>query len=406
MSVARRFAAFCAAVVLLTGCSAVSDGQDGRDGRDGRGAQDRGDLGPAAWDYDHTGQETNASFLDIAAASADDAWAVGKTPVTGWVDDQKTLLLHHDGKEWRPYDLPPALSSLDDFPSVRLDSCGPGDVWLFADDSGAVKHLPPFAAHWDGAEWRAVDLPEGFPGHVTSAVVLDRQDAWVAGDTAALWHWDGREWRVFRLPGRAWTAVAGTSGKDVWAVGRTTPADGYAQPATAHWDGSGWSTVKMPAMSPRRGEEALTRSLHDVFLLPGREVLAIGRASSEGGDTDAVFEPLMLRWDGSRWREDEGRYEGSARWRTQDGGRCCVTHQAGTTLFLSPGRHVSPSGEEARITMPPCLAGRPGRVGGDGCGQKLQLEDYAAVPGTQDVWGVGSVRGEDAVPVIVRLVRS
>lgn len=162
-----------------------------------------------------------------------------------------------------------------------------------------------------------------------------------------------------------------------------------------HWDGKKWTEATLPTEPPGPEDDPHFAELNYVVALSTRDVRAFGDVLSEGGDSDAYSAALELRWDGSRWAK-------------QDEPACCVTGHGPKAFFLSPKRYLTPSGEELRITQPPCLAGRPGKVGAKGCRQKLQLEDYAAVPGTRQTWGVGSVRGsgagaDPARPVIVRL---
>ncbi|MGW7264432.1 hypothetical protein [Streptomyces sp. NPDC054842] len=386
MPVLRRLAALCAALVMLAGCSDSrgehQDPSPRTSGPDGNGRA-------PAWSYDYTGRSTNASFTDIAAASADDAWAVGKSPVTGWVDDQRTLLFHYSGKAWRRYELPPALRRLDELPTVRLDSSGPGDVWLFAGVlTNPDRSRPPLAAHWDGAVWQTVGLPRDFPQIVRGAAVFGPEDAWVVDGSRTAWHFDGRRWRAFPLPARA-QALAGVSGRDLWAVGSDpTPARDPGAGA-AHWDGSRWTKATMPELAPGPEGDPHYAGLTGVIALSADDVRAFGTVLSEGGDTDAYYAPLAMRWDGSRWSEEERP-------------PCCVSGRAAGGLLLTPKRYLTASGEARRITQPRCRIPRSGK---GGCRQHLELEDYAAIPGTRQVWGVGSLRGGTPPPrpVIVRL---
>ncbi|GGX97551.1 hypothetical protein [Streptomyces fructofermentans] len=387
MCTRRRIAVLCAALLTLAGCGHPQDTH--RDSS--RTGSSKSPRPGAVWRYDHTGSDTNASFADIAAASADDAWAVGKSPVTGWVDEQETLLFHYDGKAWRPYDLPPALRRLDELPIVRLDASGPRDVWLFAGISTTPeKSSPPLAAHWDGTAWQAVEVPRDFPQAVVGAAVFGPSDAWVVDGSDTARHWDGRQWRTSRLPGRA-QALAGTSGRDLWAAGSALTREAVARPVAAHWDGGGWRKAEMPALSPRPKEGPYDSALARVVALSADDVRAFGTVSSEGGDTDAYSAGFALRWDGSRWSEETGV-------------PCCAKGAAGDVIVLSPERYLTAAGEEERIARPPCLSDRPGKQGRGGCREKLQLEDFTAVPGSGQVWGVGSVRGREAAarPVVVR----
>ncbi|MFJ3224589.1 hypothetical protein ACIPJS_14720 [Streptomyces sp. NPDC086783] len=387
MPTMRRVAALCAALLVLAGCS---DPRGRHEDHSSRTSRPDGNAAAPGWSYDYTGQTTNASFTDIAAASADDAWAVGKSPVTGWGDGKQTLLFHYSGKVWRPYDLPSELRRrLDELPTVRLDSSGPGDVWLFAGVlTNPDRSRPPLAAHWDGTAWRTVRLPRDFPQIVRGAAVFGPDDAWIVDGSRTAWHWDGHQWRASRLPGRA-QALAGVSGRDLWAVGSELTPEANPSLAGAHWDGSQWTETTMPDLAPGPKGDQHYGELTRAIAVSAEDVRAFGTVSSEGGDTDAYFAPLAVRWDGSRWKEE-------------DRPPCCVTGGIADGLLLTPKRYLTASGEARRIAQPHCLTSRSG---GRGCGQHLELEDYATVPGTRQVWGVGSLRGGTPPPrpVIVRL---
>ncbi|WP_409062140.1 hypothetical protein [Streptomyces sp. SYP-A7185] len=389
MPTLHRTVAAVAALVILAGCSHA---QDGPQTPGARADDSTGQHAKAAWRYDYAGQDTNAAFSDVAAASADDAWAIAKSPVTGVVDNQDTHLFHYDGQRWQPFDLPPALRRLDDLPLVRLEASGPRDMWLFA---GIVTHPdrshPPLAAHWNGTTWRTVRLPHDFPQAVRGAAVFSPDDAWAVDGSDTAWHWDGQQWQARSLPAKA-QALAGTSGKDLWAVGSGSTRRGQSRPAALRWDGSRWKKATLPAMPPGPQDDPHSGELTRAVALSAQDVRAFGQVSSEGGDTDAYSAGLALRWDGTRWSQD-------------DGVPCCVSGQAGGVLFLTPKRYLTSAGRQERITQPPCPGRRSGKLGESGCRQKLQLEEYAAIPESREVWGVGSVRGQAAPsrPVIVRL---
>jgi hypothetical protein len=96
------------------------------------------------------------------------------------------------------------------------------------------------------------------------------------------------------LPG-AFQAAAGTSARDVWAVGHT--AVGNGQTLIARWNRGGWATVP----SPSPGGFA---DLAGVAAIATTDAWAVGSASlSPVGSTSSSQQALILHWDGVRWTQ-------------------------------------------------------------------------------------------------------
>ncbi len=96
------------------------------------------------------------------------------------------------------------------------------------------------------------------------------------------------------IPG-VFEAAAGTSARDVWAVGHT--AVGNGQTLIAHWNGGGWGIVP----SPSPGSFAY---LSGVAAPATSDAWAVGTASSAPlGSASAGQQALILHWDGVRWTQ-------------------------------------------------------------------------------------------------------
>ena len=116
-------------------------------------------------------------------------------------------------------------------------------------------------------------------------------------------HWDGHTLRTFKALKpygiRELKAIAAASPSDVWAVG----VDIVNDPAVMHWDGHGWKVVPTP---PLPSGEA---SLDGVVAISAQDVWTVGVHSPPGGApyTGGNSRPLVLHWNGKRWRSDDVR---------------------------------------------------------------------------------------------------
>jgi hypothetical protein len=150
--------------------------------------------------------------------------------------------------------------------------------------------------------------PGLFANFLTGSAVFSRCDAWAVGFTngsrfaSLAEHWNGRKWKVFPVPDGGGvvhdnflTAVAGSSGTNVWAVGRYdggTSAGDYLT-LILHWDGSSWRQV--PSKNP--GGVSQPNLLWGVAATSRSNAWAVGSYSN-----GTARQTLIEHWDGTRWR--------------------------------------------------------------------------------------------------------
>jgi len=204
----------------------------------------------------------------VAAVSANDVWAVGYAgnPANGV---SQTLIEHWNGTSWS------VVPSLNPGPGRNelygVAAASANDVWAvgFYYDGGAYRTL---IEHWNGTNWSVVPSPNLSTSDSLGDVVAgSANDVWAVGDSytgTLIEHWNGTSWSIVTSPNPGTynflIGVAAVSANDVWAVGY---AD--AQTLIEYWNGTSWSVVP----SPNPGE---SNSLWGVVAVSANDIWAVG----------------------------------------------------------------------------------------------------------------------------------
>jgi len=241
----------------------------------------------------------------VVAPSAKDVWAFGVSQVA----------LHWDGTSWERVTLPvPKDSAAPGFYGAAAVS--PDDVWAVGDVSPA--HAPSHAIidHWNGRRWMIVPGPPA-RSELYGTTAISANDVWAVGAVsvstpggferlALTLHWNGTKWKQVATPNPATSAtpapsvanylfsVAGSSSRNVWAVGRYwRQANGVrgSRALVLHWNGSGWKLVPSPDFVASH-----VSFLNGVTAPSATGVWAVGGANRKGSQ-----QALAERWNGSRW---------------------------------------------------------------------------------------------------------
>jgi hypothetical protein len=183
---------------------------------------------------------TGSRLSGIAAASADDAWAVGEAHSAA-SPAGTPLIEHWNGTTWTlaPSPAPPGGGTL-----AGVAAASPGDAWAVG-TSGSGGGL---TEHWNGRTWALVPGPDlGRYGQLRAVAALSPASAWAVGGAlcpgrgqlTVTEHWNGRAWSLVPSPADGvLTGVAVLSPGDAWAVGFWT-VNGAA--IIEHWDGAAWT---------------------------------------------------------------------------------------------------------------------------------------------------------------------
>jgi hypothetical protein len=193
------------------------------------------------------------SLSAVAAISARSAWAVGSLAPTS----RGTLILRWNGTAWKRVASPR-------FPPSTTTGALDGVAAVSARNAWAVGSASPgvdpysartIALHWNGASWKRVasaSRPAG-GSYLSGVTATSAGSAWAVGVNMyeasppdpdryhlMIEHWNGAAWRLTRtsLPAFSFlSAVAGTSARNVWAVGSTRST----KTLILHWNGRSWN---------------------------------------------------------------------------------------------------------------------------------------------------------------------
>jgi hypothetical protein len=211
------------------------------------------------------------------------------------------LVEHWNGSAWTQVKVAPPGAQLVQLDAVVAPSAT--QVWAF----GWTR----YAQHWDGAEWRRVALPvpKGSRSpEFFGAAAVSPNDIWAVGHAghAIFDHWNGHTWRMVSSPlshGRfRLLAVTALSSKDVWAVGYTRKGTSL-RTLTVHWNGKAWKRVPSPSpATPYTPAGSTVDTLNAVAGDSSRDVWAVGQYYRLAANGDHAIHPLVLHWNGTRWK--------------------------------------------------------------------------------------------------------
>jgi hypothetical protein len=204
-----------------------------------------------------------APLASVSAVSATDVWAVGRA-------DSASLTEHWNGTGWSTVALPAGpcdvFESSCQLTGVSADRAGDVIAVGTATLNDPSGWLPAALAYrWTGTAWAALPVPASVNAWALAHVAtFSAADAWAvgantgaAGGSPAATHWDGTAWTSVATPvltnlNLTMTAIAGSSGHDVWAVG-TAQSSGYhhqvRHSVAMHYDGTGWTAATVPDTS-------------------------------------------------------------------------------------------------------------------------------------------------------------
>jgi hypothetical protein len=252
---------------------------------------------------------SGGSALDaVVAPSASDVWAFGPSRIA----------VHWNGTSWQRVSLPvPQGSAAPQI--VGAAALSPDDIWAVGVVSRANGPDQALIDHWTGSRWQLVPGPPKNAYTLYGVAALSAKNVWAVGYTGVstatggglrtvTLHWNGTAWKRVPSPNPTMrmtssasfndtlAAVAGSSARDVWAVGQYyVVANGTrgSRSLVLHWDGSRWKQVLTPdPLTPGHAS-----SLYGVAAPSATGAWALGFVNRHG-----ARHALAEFWNGERWR--------------------------------------------------------------------------------------------------------
>jgi hypothetical protein len=231
-------------------------------------------------------------------------------------DGQQMLAERWDGTRWQQ--VPgPAVAHMDEVLN-GVSATSASDAWAV----GFTRRIlaaarSPLAAHWDGAAWTFVPVPNtagGAKSVFNAVAAITPSNAWAVGRAkdahALVEHWDGTAWTVVPVPAPTpppgWTftsanltGISARSATDIWAVGSfnaNQSTSTQARTLAMHFDGTAWTVVPTPTGTT----VTVNTELKGVTAVAANDVWSVGQASSSIGAT--IPNPLVIQhWNGRVW---------------------------------------------------------------------------------------------------------
>ncbi|GAB2840800.1 hypothetical protein GCM10022221_45120 [Actinocorallia aurea] len=311
------------------------------------------------------------SFDAIVAPDKKHVWAFGQ--VGAGVND-KPLIYRKSGAKWVRAALPAGLRGGVDAASASSAK----NVWAVGSDTSAKK--PTYLLRWNGERWKVV---RRWDAHVVYEIVATPGGGAWAFDTMkprAL-RFDGKRWRQVKTPVTIRSATV--HGKTLWAWGD----DKDGQSKVVRFDGTRWTTVDPGSLLPPQTEKDSFTFYKTLAVVAGEVWLTAGHYT-DLEDPEAPVQAFLLRYaDGAWHREAPGLDVGLELHEAVPDGKGGLWFLGLEDIPAADGIsrdafhlvHRARSGRWTRRYLGRNFRGTPG------------LSDFALIPGTKQLIGVGHI---------------
>jgi hypothetical protein len=258
-------------------------------------SQDRGDSNlmehwdGTGWSVAAAPGVSNSSLAAASAVSGSDVWAVGRVYKPS-ASAFHTLIEHWNGSAWSVIKSRNRRGTGNELSGVAAVSAS--DAWAV----GRTNEMRALVEHWDGARWDIVKNPNSLGTDLDAVSAVSSTNVWAvgAGEGTLVEHWNGTKWSRVASPTPGVTGhllgVSAITASNVWAVGWYSPATGALfKTLIEHWNGSSWSVVSSPNPS------SSVNILYGVAGVSSSDVWAVGYFSGAG------YRTLVEHWKWTSW---------------------------------------------------------------------------------------------------------
>jgi hypothetical protein len=324
------------------------------------------------------------------AVTAGDAWAIGFSATTK-LNTIRSAIEHWNGSSWRQVTPSAAVAAAwaKDQPLLPVIAASSAkQVWAFSSlgaEGGQAHYL-----RLDGSRWSTGKMPGGKSDFVeiTAAKAFGARNTWAYGFKTSIKtgaarpyaaHFNGKSWAAVTVPGKGQIlAVASAPHGVIWAL-LGSQANGLstttAVPAIDRWTAaSGWHVASLPAVPPAAQVTSIVAEPGGTLWVGGE--LPAGTASTK--PWAAELAPAATAWSAATLPAGTGGTNWALSALAADG--------KGGLWALSTNEDTA--GQPQRILH---LQGAAWSIVKPGFGHhEWLLEQLAAIPGTDSVWGVGA----------------
>ena len=314
----------------------------------------------------------------IAAASADNAWAVQNCTRPCHTGHDGYTVRHWNGTQWQvvnsalPHEVGPDGLGLLVAPGAKST---PWALYSYKTYSQTA------VTRWTGKSWSAPTL-------LANHSLIE---ATVAPSSSALWafgwitttgkpytvRYNGKSWSDAPSPGINVVSASAASPTDIWVTGsRLDAAKGAWAMEVSHWNGAKWTVSALPKVPVPAKTSAEPLS---IVASGADDVWALGYVTGPEGSIVPNDGMIFYRWNGAKWSTVTFPYKESQAFSISPDGR------GGIWLWneVDPGHHDylvhdSSSGHWSEVTMP-----RPADA------FSAQIGSIEPIPGTTSLWASG-----------------